>query len=207
MISASLLPRSARVSATKRRRGHPLVVTPGNHPALDALRIELDRFPDVDLAAVAHGARAALLAGIGFARPPSLREVVGVSKGGWKAALDSFREWGLLRLDAATKYRISDGHRPLQVFCHAVCDLETRKALEALRLVGPRVLWTRSNEAFVAYRGERSRAPSLKNAGYTAAASKGLAFISRDRYAMFSQRAQTWGDTVLQCLLSRRARS
>ena len=185
---------------TKQREGVRIVIAPAPQPALEALRLELARFPDLDIADTLRGRRAALLAGVGFAKPVALRRIVGLSKGAAEAAFKSFLQKGVLRLDHKTKYRVSDGHLPLQAFCQALCDLETRAWLDRAGLRAARILWTRANEAVVALEGGKGVPRGMKPAAYTAAANTVL-FISRDSYFIRSLRRQSWGDTLLQCLL------
>src|SRR5258706_692202 len=187
--------------ASRRRSGIQVLVRPLPHPARDPMRLEFSRFPELDLARAVRGRRADLLAGIGFARPAFLRRAVGLSKGAAGAAFKVFKGLGLLRLDDETKYRVSDGHRPLQAFCQAICDMETRRWMDHVGLKDGRVLWSRGSEALVAVPDGATPTGDLKAAAYTAAAARGVAFLGRDRYYIRSKRRQVWPDALLQCLL------
>lgn len=187
--------------ARKRRRGLAVDVEPLPFYSFMDLRDELARHPRLDLAAVARGRRAGVVAGFGHGPTALLREVTGFTPAAMRTLVKDLDRFGVLLSDDDLGVSIAPGHRGLQAFCQDICDHENALDLKLKRLPNAHVLWSRSVDSFLALPPASKPPAYLRPAAYTAAAKRGIAFLSGERYYIRSRRRQTWADTVLQCLL------
>lgn len=185
----------------KRRNGHKVSVDPLPLRSLAALRDELARHPRLDLATVARGVRAGIVAGLGFARPSFLKHVTGASKSAMQRAMAVLQDFGVLEFHDELRFTIASEHDGLRLFCQDICDREGALELRGLRVPEPRILWTRSTEALVALPVGSGVPSGYLLGAYSAAAQHGVKLIAGERQTLRTRRSQSWADVVLQCLL------
>ena len=185
----------------KQREGVSVRIAPASFGSFMALRNELVRHPRLDLSRAVHGKRAAVVAGLGAARPGFLRAVAGLSRSSWSSVVRDLDRYGLLSHDRELEVELSPGHEGLREFCQEVCDAEGAAGWVTRGLGGARRLWSRSVEQLLAIPQRAPLPPGFAAGAYTAAAAEGIAFLSGEKFAFRSIREPTWGDVVLQCML------